>query len=144
MRPKSSRIAQASSLLILVARIALQSPFNTMPWPTPERLLLDPTLTPGPTRETDLPIIRHLPKAAATKLHPSNALGVNATLMFIGTATTILEWEGIRLMTDPNFLHKGDKVQKGLGATTTRLTDPAIDLYDLPRIDVVLVSHYHE
>ncbi|KFZ02189.1 hypothetical protein V500_00386 [Pseudogymnoascus sp. VKM F-4518 (FW-2643)] len=115
-----------------------------MPWPTPERLLLDPTLEPGPTRETYLPIIRHLPKAAATKLGPSNTLGVNASLMFIGTATMILEWEGIRLITDPNFLHKGDKVQKGLGVTTKRLTDPAIDLYDLPRIDVVLVSQYHE
>ncbi len=45
--------------------------------------------------------------------------------MFIGTATTILEWEGIRLMTDPNFLHKGDYVQKGPGAITRRMTDPA-------------------
>jgi hypothetical protein len=115
-----------------------------MPWPTPERLLLDPTLTPGPTRETYPPIIHDLPKAVATKLHLSNTLGVNASLMFIGTATTILEWEGIRLMTDPNFLHKGDKVQKGLGATAKRLTNPAVDLYDLPRIDVVLVSQYHE
>ncbi|KFY88863.1 hypothetical protein V500_06069 [Pseudogymnoascus sp. VKM F-4518 (FW-2643)] len=115
-----------------------------MPWPTPERLLLDPTLAPGPTRETYFPITRHLPKAAATKLRLSNTLDVNASLMFIGTATTILEWEGIRLMTDPNFLHKGDKVQKGLGAAAKRLTNPAIDLYDLPRIDVVLVSQYHE
>ena len=115
-----------------------------MPCTTPERLILDPTTAEGPTRETYLPIVRHLPKATATKSHPSNALGSNASLMFIGTATTILEWEGIRLMTDPNFLHKGDYVQKGLGAITTRMTDPAMDLYNLLWIDVVLVSHYHE
>ena len=112
-----------------------------MPWPTPERLFLDPTTDEGPTRETYLPIISRLPKAAA---NPSNELGANASLLFIGTATTILEWEGIRLMTDPNFLHKGDCMQKGLGAITRRMTDPAMDLYDLPRIDVVLLSHYHE
>ncbi|OBT39604.1 hypothetical protein VE00_10750 [Pseudogymnoascus sp. WSF 3629] len=115
-----------------------------MPGPTPERLFLHPTTAEGPTREPCLPIIRHLPRAAATKPHPSNALGWNASLMFIGTATTILEWEGIRLMTDPNFLLKGDSLQKGLGAITTRTTDPAMNLHDLPRIDVVLLSHYHE
>ncbi|KFY69066.1 hypothetical protein V496_00560 [Pseudogymnoascus sp. VKM F-4515 (FW-2607)] len=115
-----------------------------MPWPTPERLFLDNTTVGSPTRETYLPIFRRLSKAVATKLHASSVLGANASLKFIGTATTILEWEGIRLMTDPNFLHKGDHVQKGLGAITTRMTDPAMDLYNLPRIDVVLVSHYHE
>ena len=115
-----------------------------MPWPTPERLFLDNTTAESPTRETYLPIFRRLPKAVATKPHPSSVLGANASLKFIGTATTILEWEGIRLMTDPNFLHKGDYVQKGLGAITTRMTDPAMDLYNLLWIDVVLVSHYHE
>lgn len=110
-----------------------------------KHLVLDDTVAQGPTREPHLPILCHLPKATATKLHPSHLLDdANASLMFIGTATTILEWKGIRLMTDPNFLRKGDRVQKGPGVTCTRLTDPAIDLYNLPRIDVVLVSNYHE
>ncbi|KFY70708.1 hypothetical protein V498_10257 [Pseudogymnoascus sp. VKM F-4517 (FW-2822)] len=110
-----------------------------------KHLVLDDTVAQGPTREPHLPILCHLPKATATKLHPSHLLDdANASLMFIGTATTILEWKGIRLMTDPNFLRTGDRVQKGPGVTCTRLTDPAIDLYNLPRIDVVLVSNYHE
>lgn len=67
----------------------------------------------------------------------------NAKLRFIGTATTILEWNGLRLMTDPNFLHAGDHVHLGPGVTGTRLTNPAIDLEDLPPIDVILLSHYH-
>ncbi|KIW64232.1 hypothetical protein, variant 1 [Phialophora macrospora] len=67
----------------------------------------------------------------------------NASLFFVGTATTILEWEGLRLMTDPNFLHAGDHVHLGPGVTATRRTDPAVDLEDLPPIDLVLLSHYH-
>jgi len=46
-------------------------------------------------------------------------------------------------MTDPNFLHKGDHVHLGPGVTGTRETNPALDLHELPRIDVVLLSHYH-
>lgn len=47
-------------------------------------------------------------------------------------------------MTDPNFLHAGDHVHLGPGVTATRVKDPAVDLHDLPGIDVVLLSHYHE
>ncbi|OAG00412.1 Metallo-hydrolase/oxidoreductase [Paraphaeosphaeria sporulosa] len=86
------------------------------------------------------------PEAKTTKVHPSNAKeqNTNATLYFIGTATTILEWEGTRILTDPNFLHAGDHVHLGPGVSGTRQTNPAIDLEELPRIDAVLLSHYHE
>lgn len=84
-----------------------------------------------------------LPPAKETKLHPTAAGNENASLFFVGTATTILEWAGVRLMTDPNFLHAGDHVHLGPGVTSTRRTNPAIDLHDLPRIDMVLLSHYH-
>ena len=46
-------------------------------------------------------------------------------------------------MTDPSFLHAGDHVHLGPGVTGERVTNPAIDLHELPRIDVVLLSHYH-
>jgi L-ascorbate metabolism protein UlaG (beta-lactamase superfamily) len=46
-------------------------------------------------------------------------------------------------MTDPNFLHAGDHVHLGPGVTGTRVTNPAVDLHSLPRIDAVLLSHYH-
>ncbi|KAL8992713.1 MAG: hypothetical protein Q9169_006894 [Polycauliona sp. 2 TL-2023] len=39
------------------------------------------------------------------------------------------EWEGVRIMTDP--------------VTGTRKTNPAVDLEDLPRIDLICLSHYH-
>lgn len=47
-------------------------------------------------------------------------------------------------MTDPNFLHAGDRVHLGPGVTGTRLKEPGIELADVPRVDVVLLSHYHE
>lgn len=31
----------------------------------------------------------------------------------------------------------------GPGVTGTRVTNPAVDLQDLPHVDVVLLSHYH-
>lgn len=52
------------------------------------------------------------------------------------------------LLTDrtiqPNFLHAGDHVHLGPGVTSVRRIDPAVNLHDLPNIDVVLLSHYHE
>lgn len=85
-----------------------------------------------------------LPAAKESHQHPSSSTdNNNASLFFIGTATTILEWEGLRLMTDPNFLHAGDHVHLGPGVTGTRRTNPAVDLDQLPNIDAVLLSHYH-
>ncbi|KAI1496136.1 hypothetical protein F5X99DRAFT_425062 [Biscogniauxia marginata] len=59
-------------------------------------------------------------------------------------ATTIVEWQGIRILTDPNFLHAGDHVHLGPGVTARRKTNPAVDLDELPALDCVLLSHYHE
>ena len=67
-----------------------------------------------------------------------------ASIEFIGTATVLIRFGGITILTDPNFLHKGDKVHLGYGLTSTRLTDPAIDFDRLPPIDLVLLSHMHE
>ncbi|EWG44063.1 hypothetical protein FVEG_05261 [Fusarium verticillioides 7600] len=81
----------------------------------------------------------------AIKTHPGGSEGdENANVYFIGTATTILEWEGFRLLTDPNFLHAGDHVHLGPGVTAERQTNPAVDLHELPSLDAILLSHYHE
>ena len=53
---------------------------------------IDPSEDQAPTG--DLPagkeVAASLPDAKETKLHPSNAGGENASLLFVGTATTIL------------------------------------------------------
>ncbi|KAI2640624.1 Metallo-hydrolase/oxidoreductase [Hypomontagnella submonticulosa] len=68
----------------------------------------------------------------------------DASIFFIGTATTVIEWQGIRILTDPNFLHAGDHVHLGPGVTAQRKTNPAVDLHELPALDCILLSHYHE
>ncbi|MEJ7862997.1 MAG: MBL fold metallo-hydrolase [Pyrinomonadaceae bacterium] len=65
------------------------------------------------------------------------------SIFFIGTATIILRYAGFTILTDPNFLHAGDHVHLGYGLTSERLTNPAIDIEQLPPIDLCVLSHYH-
>lgn len=65
------------------------------------------------------------------------------SIFFVGTATIILRCAGFTILTDPNFLHAGDHVHLGYGITSERLTEPAINIEDLPPIDLCVLSHYH-
>jgi L-ascorbate metabolism protein UlaG (beta-lactamase superfamily) len=67
------------------------------------------------------------------------------SLFFVGTATTLLRYAGFTVLTDPNFLHMGDHVHLGGGVLRSRrLTDPAMEIEELPKLDLVLLSHMHE
>jgi L-ascorbate metabolism protein UlaG (beta-lactamase superfamily) len=68
----------------------------------------------------------------------------NGSVQFIGTATVLIRYQGFTILTDPNFLHKGDHVHLGYGLTSQRLTNPAINLEQLPHIDLIVLSHMHE
>jgi len=73
----------------------------------------------------------------------ADALGTGS-LFFIGTATVLLRYAGFTILADPNFLHRGDRVHLGYGLQSHRLTNPAIDIEQLPRVDLVVLSHLHE
>jgi L-ascorbate metabolism protein UlaG (beta-lactamase superfamily) len=73
----------------------------------------------------------------------SNSDFNKGSVFFIGTATVILRYAGFTILTDPNFLHAGDHVHLGYGLTSERLTEPAINIEDLPPIDLCVLSHYH-
>ena len=66
------------------------------------------------------------------------------SIFFIGTATMLIRYAGFTILTDPNFLHQGDHVHLGGGLTSARLTNPAIEMNQLPPFDLVLLSHLHE
>lgn len=68
---------------------------------------------------------------------------MDASLEFIGTATTLLRLGGFTLLTDPNFLHRGERAYLGRGLVSKRLTEPARQVDDLPPLDAVLLSHLH-
>jgi L-ascorbate metabolism protein UlaG (beta-lactamase superfamily) len=65
------------------------------------------------------------------------------SLEFIGTATTLLRLGPFTLLTDPNFLHQGDRAYLGKGLSSKRRTEPARQPGDLPRVDAVVLSHLH-
>jgi L-ascorbate metabolism protein UlaG (beta-lactamase superfamily) len=65
------------------------------------------------------------------------------SVFFVGTATVLLRYAGFTILTDPNFLHQGDHVHLGYGMTSPRLTEPALNIDELPMIDLVVLSHYH-
>ena len=66
-----------------------------------------------------------------------------ASLQFIGNATTLLRLGSFTVLTDPNFLHRGQWAYLGWGLASRRLTDPALGVHELPPLDAVLLSHLH-
>lgn len=68
---------------------------------------------------------------------------VGGSIYFIGNATVLLRYREFTILTDPTFVHRHEQVSLGYGLSTTRLTDPAIDIGELPPLDMVLLSHFH-
>ncbi len=65
-------------------------------------------------------------------------------IFFIGTATVLLRYAGFTILTDPNFLHQGEHVHLHYGIRSARKTNPAIEMEELPHLDLVVLSHMHE
>lgn len=67
----------------------------------------------------------------------------NITVAWIGHATVLINFHGIRILTDPVF---SDRVGVSLGLGTVgpkRYVAPALSLKELPPIDLLLLSHAH-
>lgn len=68
----------------------------------------------------------------------------DVTLTFGGNATTLLRLGPFTLLTDPNFLRRGQRAYLGYGLFTKRLTEPALLPAQLPALDAILLSHLHD
>lgn len=68
---------------------------------------------------------------------------MRATMTFVGTATTLLRLGSFTVLTDPNFLHRGQRAYLGYGLFSKRRTEPAIQPEELPALSGVLLSHLH-
>ena len=68
---------------------------------------------------------------------------MTGSLTFLGTATVLIEYGGFTVLTDPNFLHKGQLAYLGKGLVSRRRTEPAMSVADLPPLDAVVLSHLH-
>lgn len=64
-------------------------------------------------------------------------------ITFIGNATTLIRLGAFTLLTDPNFLHRGQRASLGYGLSSRRRVEPALQPDDLPELDLVVLSHLH-
>ena len=66
------------------------------------------------------------------------------TAAWLGHATVLINFFGVRIITDPVlFPRVGIRVPGMMTIGPKRLTAPALRVRDLPRLDVVLLSHAH-
>ena len=68
---------------------------------------------------------------------------MQASVTFVGNATTLLRLGSFTLLTDPAFGPAGSRVYLGYGAWTKRLRDPALQTLESASVDAVLLSHLH-
>lgn len=64
-------------------------------------------------------------------------------MTFVGNATTLISAGGVTLLTDPNFLHRGQHAYLGYGLLSKRRREPALDIDGLPPVDAIVLSHMH-
>ena len=57
-------------------------------------------------------------------------------ITYIGHATLLIEIGGKKILTDPNF-------DPRLGRVLTRVSEPGIPIDELPKLDMILLSHAH-
>jgi N-acyl-phosphatidylethanolamine-hydrolysing phospholipase D len=86
---------------------------------------------PTPQQSANLDFIRRNALAGA---------GMIPAVTWIGHATMLVQASGLNVLTDPIFSRRASPVQF-IGPA--RAQKPGIALEDLPRIDVVLISHNH-
>jgi L-ascorbate metabolism protein UlaG (beta-lactamase superfamily) len=74
---------------------------------------------------------------------PEESSSNSGSLFFVGNATVLIRLGGFTILTDPTFIHRHEQVSIGYGMHSTRLTDPAIEIHQLPPLDLILLSHFH-
>ncbi len=79
----------------------------------------------------------------AIELPEHGPVEAGGELTFIGTATVLVRYGGFTFLTDPNFLHQGQYAKLGYGLRSKRLTEPSMQIADLPPLDFVVLSHHH-
>jgi N-acyl-phosphatidylethanolamine-hydrolysing phospholipase D len=90
-----------------------------------------PPQTPTPTVSADLAFIQANAKAG-TAMQPA--------ITWVGHATMLVQMGGLNLLTDPQFSERASPLSF---AGPKRAQAPGVAPSDLPRIDVVLISHNH-
>ena len=80
---------------------------------------------------------------AFTKPEPLKWNDAQLTAAWIGHATVLINLFGIKILTDPVLFPRIGIRLPGLTIGPKRLTAPALEFHELPKIDIVLLSHAH-
>jgi L-ascorbate metabolism protein UlaG (beta-lactamase superfamily) len=80
---------------------------------------------------------------ASSSIKASSGQLKTGSIFFIGNATVLIRYAGFTILTDPTFIHMHEKVNLGFGLYTRRLTNPAINIEQLPPLDLIILSHFH-
>jgi L-ascorbate metabolism protein UlaG (beta-lactamase superfamily) len=90
------------------------------------------------------------PQTHQIRFQPSSTASIagsgdsaSGSVFFIGNATVLIRFGGFTILTDPTFIHMHEEVSIGYGMHSKRLTNPAVEIGDLPPLDFVLLSHFH-
>ena len=80
---------------------------------------------------------------AFAKPEPLKWNDAEVTAAWIGHATVLINFFGIKILTDPVLFPRVGIRLPGLTIGPKRLTAPALEFHELPRIDLILLSHAH-
>jgi L-ascorbate metabolism protein UlaG (beta-lactamase superfamily) len=80
---------------------------------------------------------------AFAKPEPSKWNDAHVTVAWIGHATVLINFFGINILTDPVLFPRIGIRLPGFTIGPKRLTAPALEFHELPRIDIILLSHAH-
>src|SRR6266571_6471307 len=80
---------------------------------------------------------------ASAKPEPSQWSDTRVTLAWIGHSTVLINFFGITILTDPVLFPRIGIRLPGFTIGPKRLTAPALSFDELPKVDLVLLSHAH-
>jgi len=80
---------------------------------------------------------------AFAKPEPSKWSDARITAAWIGHATVLINFFGIKILTDPVLFARIGIRLPGFTIGPKRLTAPALRFHDLPQIDLIVLSHAH-
>ena len=80
---------------------------------------------------------------AFAKPRPATWSDTQVTIAWLGHATVLINFFGVKILTDPVLFPRIGIRLLGFSIGPKRLTAPALEFHDLPKIDLVLLSHAH-
>ena len=77
------------------------------------------------------------------KPEPATWSDAQVTFAWLGHATVLINFFGVKILTDPALFARIGIRLPGFTIGPKRLTAPALEFHELPKIDLILLSHAH-